>query len=215
MDAMAAARAAAPALLRSLWRPSCLLSKKWTQPSCWWPSASPCPAGLTTFGAPRRVARTLHALERRGGGVQPCPLAVGWGPNGCVLFTAWELFQYGQRDSRPPPRLQVAPAHSSVHSTMNAAVKLTGLNSPGTPPAAATIVLGYKSGDGWVAHRCGHSMQIIASSFCVLLTCWNTGATYWRKCRRSEAEHFRECRQASPDTPPFVLAAGPVPPRRP
>ncbi|KAL4424396.1 hypothetical protein ABPG77_005639 [Micractinium sp. CCAP 211/92] len=48
---------------------------------------------------------------------------------------------------------KVAPAHSSVHSTMNAAVKLGGLDSPGIPPAAVAIVLGYKSGDGWVAKR--------------------------------------------------------------
>lgn len=51
--------------------------------------------------------------------------------------------------------LQVAPAHSSVHATMNAAVKLSGLDSRGGPPTSARIVLGYKGGAGWVAQRCG------------------------------------------------------------
>ncbi|KAL4447705.1 hypothetical protein ABPG75_004924 [Micractinium tetrahymenae] len=48
---------------------------------------------------------------------------------------------------------KVAPAHSSVHATMNAAVKLSGLSGDSSAPTSATIVLGYHGGAGWVAQR--------------------------------------------------------------
>ena len=53
----------------------------------------------------------------------------------------------------------MAPAYSSVHATMNAAVKLrlaggsTGASASPATISSATVVLGFHSGTGWVAHR--------------------------------------------------------------
>ena len=64
-----------------------------------------------------------------------------------------------------PPIAQVAPAHSSVHATMNAAVGLrfasgSGGSAHGAAVADASVALGYYGANRWAVHRWGWLKRI-------------------------------------------------------